>query len=113
MDNIVELEESRKNRVYVAGPMTGYENYNFPAFIAAAEKLIEQGYDVVNPVDHGVVEGAGWSDYLRHDLAKLSRCEKVFFLPGWENSKGACLEKHIAEELGMEIFFLDSNNEVI
>lgn len=113
MDNTVELSESRVGRVYVAGPMTGIEDYNFPAFIAAAQKLKSQGYEVVNPADHGVVEGAEWSDYLRHDIAKLSRCEKMFFLPGWENSRGAQLEKHIAECIGIKIFYLDSEYNVI
>jgi len=108
-----ELSSDRDNRVYVAGPMTGIEDYNFPEFIKASEMLRSQGYEVMNPADHGVVEGAEWSDYLRHDIAKLSRCSKVFFLPGWSSSKGANLEMYIATSLGMEIYYLDDNHNVV
>ena len=35
-------------RIYIAGPMTGYPELNFPAFHAAANSLRAQGYDAVN-----------------------------------------------------------------
>lgn len=54
----VPLARSRVGRVYLAGPMTGIADYNFPAFNAAAARLRAVGFDVVNPADHGVVEGA-------------------------------------------------------
>ena len=97
------LSGCRKNRVYLAGPMTGLPDYNYPAFNAAAAALRSQGLHVENPADHGVVDGAEWADYLRHDLGRLATCEAVYLLPGWHHSKGATLEVHIATALGMEI----------
>ena len=94
---------SRVNTVYVAGPMTGYTDYNFPAFNKAADKLRAQRYTVFNPADHGVVEGATWEDYLRFDITKLIQCDSIYLLEGWENSKGAQLELLIAEKLDMRI----------
>lgn len=38
--------------LYIAGPMTGYPNFNFDAFMAAEEEFKEYGYDV---------------DYIGHD----------------------------------------------
>ena len=42
----VTLAVARTKRVYVAGPMTGIENFNYPAFNAAADALRAQGYQV-------------------------------------------------------------------
>lgn len=99
----VTLHASRANRVYVAGPMTGIADFNYPAFNAVADQLRAQGYEVENPADHGTVEGAQWADYMAYDLTRLGLCGMVAVLPGWENSKGARLEVHIARELGMPI----------
>jgi hypothetical protein len=96
-----------ENRVYLAGPMTGYENHNFPAFHGAAERMRASGLEVVNPADHGVVDGLGWADYMRWDLVKLAGCHSVYVLPGWQKSKGASLEVAIAQALGMPVFTVE------
>jgi hypothetical protein len=99
----VTLAPARANRLYLAGPMTGFEDYNFPAFNKMAADLRARGYVVENPAEHGVVEGADWADYMAYDLTRLGLCGQVAVLPGWENSKGARLEVHIARELGMKV----------
>lgn len=99
----VTLATARTNRVYVAGPMTGIEGFNYPAFNAVADQLRSQGYEVENPADHGTVEGAQWADYMAYDLTRLGLCGVIALLPGWENSKGAQLEVLIAERLGMKV----------
>lgn len=98
------LGKDRAKRIYIAGPMTGIEDFNFPAFNAAAQSLIEDGWHVENPADHGIVQGAEWEDYLAYDLTRLGTCGAIYLLPGWQASKGATLEVHIAQALGMEIF---------
>jgi hypothetical protein len=90
-------------RLYIAGPMSGYPEHNFPAFNQAAEQLRAAGYDVENPADTGLVDGWEWADYLRFDLPLMLKCDGVAGLFGWQDSKGACLEMHVAEELGMPI----------
>lgn len=99
----VTLAATRANRVYVAGPMTGIENFNYPAFNAVAEQLRAQGYEVENPADHGIVEGAVWADYMAYDLTRLGLCGTIALLPNWERSQGARLEVLIAERLGMTV----------
>ena len=99
----VRLAASRVGRVYLAGPMTGYAEFNFPAFNAEAAMLRGQGLSVLNPAEHGIVDGAEWADYLRHDIAGLASCERIHLLRGWEKSKGAQLEVTIAQALGMQI----------
>ncbi|EFK4962598.1 DUF4406 domain-containing protein [Escherichia coli] len=36
-------------RVYIAGPMTGYENFNREAFHKVEEELKREGHTVLNP----------------------------------------------------------------
>jgi len=99
----VTLRSERADRIYVAGPMTGIEDFNFPAFHAAADLLRCGGWTVENPADHGIIDGADWADYLSYDLTRLGLCGAIYLLPGWENSKGAQLEVMVAERLGMEV----------
>lgn len=101
----VRLPHSRAGRVYLAGPMTGISELNFPAFNQEAERLRAEGLQVLNPADHGIVDGADWADYLRHDIAGLASCERIHLLRGWTKSKGACLEMTIAKALGMTVTY--------
>ncbi|HBO4545378.1 DUF4406 domain-containing protein [Pseudomonas paraeruginosa] len=88
-------------RIYLAGPMTGLPEHNFPAFHAEAARLRSLGYQVENPAEHGVIDGFEWADYLRLDLQKLLTCQAIALLPGWMDSKGARLEFTVATNLGM------------
>ncbi|WP_240478618.1 DUF4406 domain-containing protein [Pseudomonas cremoricolorata] len=99
----IQLTQDRELRVYIAGPMTGLPDFNFPAFNAAADLMRSAGWHVENPAEHGVVPGAEWADYLRYDIARLATCEMIMLLPGWSKSKGANLEVAIAQQLGMPI----------
>lgn len=99
------------SRVYISGPMTGYPVYNRGAFEVAANILRALGHD---PVDPGETEtpGLSWSDYLRADLRLLTDCDAVAVLPGWEASRGAALEVHVAHALGMTVLPIDRWTEV-
>ncbi|MDE1997975.1 MAG: DUF4406 domain-containing protein [Burkholderiales bacterium] len=103
----VRLASFRTGRVYLAGPMTGIADFNFPAFNAEADLLRPNCTAVINPAEHGIVAGANWSDYLRHDIAGLVSCERIHLLRGWSKSKGAQLEYTIAKALGMAVTFQD------
>ena len=99
----VTLQAAGAKRVYVAGPMTGIEDFNYPAFNAVADQLRAMGYEVENPADHGIVEGAQWADYIAYDLTRLGLCGVIALLPDWEKSQSARLEVLIAERLGMTV----------
>ncbi|MFT3971717.1 MAG: DUF4406 domain-containing protein [Micropruina sp.] len=90
-------------RLYIAGPMTGIEDYNFPAFHRSADVLRQAGYRVENPAETGVRDGWEWPDYMRSAVARLVRCDGVALLTGWESSHGARLEHYIATNLGMRV----------
>lgn len=96
------LSTKVRRRVYVSGPMTGIPDDNFPLFNATSEELRNQGWDVENPAEKGIIPGWEWADYLRYDIIRLCGCTAIYTLPGWENSRGARLEMHVAQALGIE-----------
>lgn len=97
----VAQEASKKDRIYVCGPMTGIPDFNRPAFNEAARLLRNQGYEVVNPAEF---EQAGrWEDLMKRAIPKLLSCHRVALLDGWNKSRGARLEIHIAREVGIRI----------
>lgn len=94
-----------KKTIYVSGPMSGLPDLNFPAFHAAAAELRALGHTVVNPAEKQS-EGdpaMTWADYMRQDLAMMMDCDTIYMLPGWQQSKGATLEHHVAVQLGFSV----------
>lgn len=93
--------------LYIAGPMSGLPEYNYPAFRAAEKALRAKGYDVLNPVDieqHNPTPGTpqAWEWYMRHALRMVLDADALALLDGWERSKGASTMEHpVAQGLGM------------
>lgn len=94
-------------KIYLAGPMRGYPEHNFPAFRAAAAKLRADGHEVFNPADTG--EPVGWRirDYMFLDLSWIcNHAEAVALLPGWRDSLGATAEHATAVAIGIKVIEL-------
>ena len=89
-------------RLYIAGPMTGLPDYNYPAFNQAAGKLRAHGYKVENPADN-TVESQDYTDYLRAGLTQLLHCDGVAVLEDWWLSGGARWEVQTAGILRLPI----------
>ena len=94
-------------KLYVAGPMSNLPELNFPAFHAAAATLRNRGHEVSNPAEVNPDPGMKWEDAMRADIPELLKCEAIVLLPGWEKSRGARLERHIAVEMGMKVMPLE------
>lgn len=91
-------------RVYLSGPMSGLSESNFPAFHQWAAHLREQGHEVVNPAE--LQYPGTWELCLRNDLRELCTCDAIALMPGWESSRGANLELHVAHRLGLRVIHL-------
>lgn len=92
-------------RVYIAGPITGMQEYNVPAFAHAADLWRKAGWEVVNPVelddgDHS----KDWLWYMRRDIPHLVQCDAIALLPGWSDSRGAHIENEIMDMLNLPSF---------
>lgn len=94
-----------QKRIYIAGPMTGHPDHNFPAFHAAAERFREEGWEVANPAENfGGLTDLPRELYLRADVVMLAQSDAIALLPGWRLSTGATLEAVLAHELGLTFF---------
>ncbi|MDR2097713.1 MAG: DUF4406 domain-containing protein [Spirochaetaceae bacterium] len=114
--------------IYISGPMTGIRNFNHGAFEKAHKKL-EKAFNagggffkIISPVKIAETVDADfsdmnrflqknqllqmkkkpqWEDYMKACLKRLPEADFVFLLKGWQNSRGAALEIHIADKLGI------------
>ena len=80
--------ENRKV-IYIAGPITGVENY-WEAFEKAEDELLALGFYPLSPSRLPI--GLTNAQYAKINLASIDAVDAVYFLPGWDNSKGARLE---------------------
>lgn len=115
--------------IYIAGPMTGIHEFNFPAFHAGAAKLRSEGHSVFNPAErdiqrhNGVDISKGNSSGCQEHAAKehgfslrdaladdtwyiCKEADAIAMLPGWENSKGARAEWTLSLALGHTVIYL-------
>ena len=100
--------------IYIAGPMRGIPEYNFPAFDAAAKRFRKAGWAVINPPELDRVEGIHeFTDPLpegfmrqamTRDLAAICRCDAIALLPGWTRSAGCAVEKKLGDLLGLDYY---------
>lgn len=92
-----------KPKTYLAGPMTGIEGLNFPAFHAEAARLRALGFEVVNPAEVNPDPTTPWTDCMFRDLAELTTCDRIVMLPGWEASPGAQIERLWSIRTGKQV----------
>lgn len=116
----------RNPTIYVAGPMRGYENWNYEAFDRQAKALEEVGWRVINPGEmdreysQELVDTSPFDfdpnlnyhdqEFLRKVLARdmnfiCNECTAIYMMKGWEKSKGAKAEWTLAKALGLDIFY--------
>lgn len=103
-------------QIYIAGPMSGYPEWNYPAFMEAAHLLRSYGWSVKNPAEKDMEEGyddpeakktgdtalsiANGSFPFRKaflwDVQQVLEGDAIYMLKGWEFSPGACAEHAVA-----------------
>lgn len=96
-----------KRIIYLAGPMKGYPDHNYPAFMAAAASLRSAGHHVYNPAEFPH-DGPREEFPLRRAFAEYSRficieADTLVLLPGWEKSLGVSAELALAKNCGIEV----------
>lgn len=111
----ISLQEDKRQRVYICGPITGKPDLNRPAFKQAEEHLERLGYQPVNPHEvcknvvalHVGYHWELWQACMRADIRELVTCDLVAVLPDSDKSRGACLEIDLAINLGISVMSLN------
>lgn len=94
-----------KKVIYISGKVTGTDDYK-ERFAAAESRLKLQGWRVINPVRktaHMNPKTTLWSEYMRVCIRLLTRCDAIYLLRGWRQSKGAVIEQRLAVDLDLDI----------
>lgn len=107
----------KQKSIYVAGPMSGIANFNFPAFFAAQAMLEGQGWKVYNPAAKdseaeldaeavktgddikAIAAGFDFRAAYLWDVDKIIAGNGIYMLKGWEKSPGAFGEWAVAKAM--------------
>lgn len=96
------MRNKEKNKVYIAGRITGDPNYR-EKFAKVEAELTKQGYLVMNPAV--LPEGFDYGDYMAITGSMQRSCGTIYMLEDWEASVGARIEHTMAEALGQLIIY--------
>lgn len=92
---------------YIAGPMTGVKDWNYPAFMDAERWLRERfsGDEIINPATSFDGNTMLPRDiYMRTALRNVAKCNRLYLLRHWYTSNGASTEVVAAYAVGAEIW---------
>lgn len=99
--------------IYLAGPMRGYDQFNFPAFHSATQDLRNRGHFVHSPAEHD--EASGFDPTLNTldnfdlqaafawDIEQVLWCDALVMLPGWHASQGSNIEVSVGRAVGKRV----------
>lgn len=117
------LSRRPKKRCYVAGPMRGYPNLNFPEFDRVSGMLRSQGWYVISPADHdrslGFDPGDNreyteqvYNELMRWDIGQVLSADAIYMMRNWQSSEGATVEFTVAKAIGITIMYEeDTSND--
>ncbi|MBO5217501.1 MAG: DUF4406 domain-containing protein [Alistipes sp.] len=95
-------------RIYIAGKISGLDYMRVvQKFHTAEVRLRHQGYTTVNPT-RLCREWWSWLRCMVVCIWHLVRCDDVYMLTDWRDSKGARIEYRIARILGINIIYEDN-----
>ena len=107
---------SKDKRIYISGPMSGLTRDEYLRNFREAEKeLMAKGYTrIVNPIRVWACRWpwlyriVGYRLTLWYDIQLLKRCDAIYLMNGWYDSKGAIREYFVAWRHGLEIYRQDN-----
>lgn len=111
-------------KFYLAGPMRGYQHFNFPAFLMAARVLEARGFEIVSPAEKDLEAGFDPSRPIegqkfdvgaafRWDFEAVVKSRGIILMPGWDRSTGAKAERLVAFLGELEVYLLDADFNLV
>ena len=91
--------------VYISGSISGRDADVALDHFKRVQSAIEEDTEiyVYNPTEFK--ERDCWEDYMRDALAALVDSDAILMLNGWETSRGASIERNVAFELDIPIYY--------
>ena len=101
------------DRVYISGPIS-YVRSAMMNFDKAQFALESRGYDVFNPFAIRMPDTeeekkeynkiGEWAWFMRRCISELAKCDAILMLPDWMSSRGARVERDLADDLKLTIY---------
>lgn len=93
-------------KVYISGKISGLPIQEAKERFDNAQALLEScGLDPVNPMSKEMPENATWEQHMVKDIELLLRCDAIYLMDNWADSRGAQIEYDIANRMKLEFIF--------
>lgn len=100
------MSPGTKMKVYLSGSITKKDGYK-KDFEEAERILRDCGYDTINPATFGGTVPLEYHEYIKRDLQALLECDYICFVNDVTTSKGALIERIVAQETGVQEIALE------
>ncbi len=106
---------------YLAGPMRGHAEFNFPAFRTISRDLRNAGLTITSPHELDEASGYFWEGFTGHedlssynfdlterlteDIHVIGKADGVIVMQGWQSSSGARAEASFALAVGKPVYY--------
>ena len=96
-------------RIYISGAMAKRPDTYKEEFAKAEREITEKGHTVINPAS--LPKGLDQNKYMPICMAMVDATDAIYMMKGWEDSKGARLEKAYAEYQGKLVLYEERSED--
>jgi hypothetical protein len=95
----------KEKKIYLSGGISGRKYEQVMVQFEQMEYYLKtHGHEVVNPAKFGVDERS-WEDYMKMSVIEMMSCDAILMLQGWQNSRGATIERNLAWNLNIPVYY--------
>ena len=110
-------------KVFISVPMRGRTDQEIAGAITIAKsklaKIAEENNEVIEYVDNFVsmrddTDIKNPAMYcLGGAIQKISKCDAIYFCPGWQEARGCVIERQVAVQYGLTRLYQDDETGII
>lgn len=114
MDESLQAKFDFEKTYYMAGPMSGLPDYNYPAFTENCAVLRGYGIKILSPHEEPwppladeMTKNHLWDYMMAATRELLERADGIILIPGWCWNKGALKELDIVREAYLPVWYYE------
>lgn len=91
-------------RIYLSGPITNMGTIYVTKSFNYWRDIVQYKYpdaEILSPLENGLPINASRAEHMIADIQMIMKCDHIFFLPGFDLSKGCICELICASEFGL------------